>query len=323
MRSCAILWILKKLINSQSKMQTEPNQARGIQLMLLGSMLLPFMDAAAKTLGESLGSSSIVLARFVFQTLFLLPFVWHTLYVPNKEELSIHIKRSFGLSIATLLFFTSIQVMPIVDALAVFFVMPLIVTLLAPWVLGETVGWRRIAAVAIGLIGAVMIIKPSQALFGIHAILPLGTALSFSFYIMYTRKLARTNAEGEAQPVPAITMQFWSGLIGSIIMLIAIVCLQPLDLSVFNFQWPEAWQWQRLVLVGLIAAIGHLILTNAFKYADASILAPFQYVELIVAAILGWYLFNDIPTVTTVIGTLILVASGMYIFKRESVVAEK
>jgi len=118
-------------------MQTKSNQTRGIQLMLLGSMLLPFMDAAAKSLGESLGSSSIVLARFVFQTLFLLPFVWHTLYIPSKAELLIHIKRSLGLSVATLLFFTSIQVMPIVDALAVFFVMPLIVTLLAPWVLGE------------------------------------------------------------------------------------------------------------------------------------------------------------------------------------------
>ena len=304
-------------------MHTQANQTRGIQLMLIGSMILPFMDAAAKTLGDSIGSSSIVLGRFVFQTLFLLPFVWHTLYIPDRKELSIHIKRSMGLSVATLLFFTSIQVMPIVDALAVFFVMPLIVTLLAPWLLGETVGWRRIMAVAIGLIGAVMIIKPSQALFGIHAVLPLGTALSFSFYLMYTRKLARKNEKDDAKPVPAITMQFWSGLIGSIIMLIAIVCLQPLDLTVFNFQWPEAWQWQRLVIVGLIAAIGHLILTNAFKYADASILAPFQYVELIVAALLGWYLFNDIPTMTTVVGTLILVASGMYIFKRENIVAKK
>lgn len=308
-------------------MPTKPNQTRGIQLMLAGSMILPFMDAAAKSLGESLGSSTIVLARFTFQTLFLLPFVWSTLYLPRGTEMILHIKRSLGLSIATLLFFTSIQVMPIVDALAVFFVMPLIVTLLAPWVLGETVGWRRISAVAVGLIGAVMIIKPGQALFGIHALLPLGTALSFSFYLMYTRKLARSNEKAEGiknrKPVSAITMQFWSGLIGSIILMISILVLQPLDLAVFNFQWPESWQWKRLVIVGLIAAIGHLVLTNAFKHADASVLAPFQYVELIIAAILGWYLFNDIPTLTTVTGTLILVASGIYIFKRENTVSKQ
>lgn len=308
-------------------MQTKINQTRGIQLMLVGSMILPFMDAAAKTLGESLGSSTIVLCRFTFQTLFLLPFVWDSIYLPRGTELILHIKRAMGLSLATLLFFTSIQVMPLVDALAVFFVMPLIVTLLAPWILGETVGWRRIAAVGVGLIGAVLIIKPGEALFGIHALLPLGTALSFSFYLMYTRKLARSNKEddgdGDGEPIPAITIQFWSGLIGSIIMIIAILLLQPLDLPVFNLQWPEAWQWQRLLLVGLFAAIGHLILTNAFKHADASVLAPFQYVELIVAAILGWAIFGDIPTVTTVVGTLILVASGMYIFKREGVVAEQ
>lgn len=311
---------------------TQSKQTRGIQLMLVGSMLLPFMDAAAKTLGESVSSSTIALCRFAFQTLFLLPFVWNTLYLPRKAELILHIKRAMGLSLATLLFFTSIQVMPLVDALAVFFVMPLIVTLLAPWILGETVGWRRIAAVAVGLIGAVLIIKPGQALFGIHALLPLGTAVCFSFYLMYTRKLARSNKadgsdskEGEkgsnSEAIPPITIQFWSGLIGSIIITIVILLLQPLDLAVFKLQWPEVWQWQRLVLVGLFAAIGHLILTSAFKHADASILAPFQYVELVVAALLGWAMFGDIPTLTTVIGTLILVASGMYIFNRENLAA--
>lgn len=73
--------------------------------MLLSSAILPFMDAAAKTLGESLGSSSIVLARFAFQTLFLLPFVWHTLYLSRGVELVLHIKRALALSVATLLFF--------------------------------------------------------------------------------------------------------------------------------------------------------------------------------------------------------------------------
>ena len=285
--------------------------------MLLGSIILPLMDAAAKTMGETIGSSTIVMARFVFQSLILLPFVWSTLYLPRGTELIYHIKRSLGLSAGTLCFFTAIQVMPIADALAVFFVMPLIVTLLAPWILGETVGWRRILAVAIGLMGAVIIIQPSQAVFGWRAILPLGTAIGFSFYLIYTRKLARIGDDGN---VPALTMQFWSGTIGALITSIAIIILQPLEWHVFEVAWPEAWQWQRLVLVGLLAAIGHLVLTSAFKYADASILAPFQYIELVVAAIIGWWMFNDIPTPTTVIGTLILVASGLYIFYRERVV---
>jgi S-adenosylmethionine uptake transporter len=284
--------------------------------MLLGSIILPLMDAAAKTMGETIGSSTIVLARFFFQTLFLLPFVWSSLYLPRGTELLLHFKRSLGLSGATLCFFTAIQVMPIADALAVFFVMPLIVTLLAPWILGETVGWRRIVAVAVGMLGAVIIIQPGQALFGWRAFLPLGTAIGFSFYLMYTRKLARS---GEGGDIPALTMQFWSGFIGVFITSVAILLLQPLNWPVFDVALPEAWQWQRLILVGLLAAVGHLVITSAFKYADASMLAPFQYIELVVAAIIGWWMFNDIPTLTTLIGTLILVASGLYIFNRERV----
>ena len=295
------------------------DQNRGIQLMLLGSIILPMMDAASKTMGETIGASTIVLARFFFQSIFLLPFVWGTLYLPRGTELVLHIKRSATLSIATLCFFTAIQKMPIADALAIFFTMPLIVTLLAPWALGETVGWRRIAAVAVGLIGALIIIQPGQAIFGLHAFLPLGTALGFAFYLIYTRKLARSAKDGN---VPALTMQFWSGLFGILITSLGILLLQPLNWPVFEVIWPEFWQWQRLFLVGLFASVGHLVMTSAFKYADASILAPFQYIELVVAAVLGWWLFNDIPTISTLIGTLILVASGLYIIQRERVVDE-
>lgn len=294
------------------------DQTRGIQLMLLGSLLLPLMDAAAKYMGETISSAIIVLGRFVFQSLFLLPFVWSTLYLPRGKELGLHLMRSFSISVATICFFTAIQVMPIADALAIFFVMPLIVTLLAPWVLGESVGWRRLAAVAVGLIGAIIIIQPGHALFGARALLPLVTAISFSFYLMFTRRLARVGSEmHKGGGVSAITMQFYSGLFGSLIMLAVIILMQPFDISMFAISVPEPWQWRQLILVGFLAAVGHMVVTSAFKYADASILAPFQYVELISAALLGWWLFNDIPSITTWIGTSILVASGLYIFHRE------
>ena len=290
------------------------NQTRGIQLMLLGCIILPMMDAAAKSLGETLASSMIVLARFGFQSLFLLPLVWSTLHIPKGEELLLHLKRSFSLFFATLCFFTAIQVMPIADALAIFFVMPLLVTLLAPWILQETVGWHRLTAVAVGFMGAVIIIQPGHDLFGWRTFLPLGTALGFAFYLMYTRKLARTGKGGGVRP---LTMQFYSGIFGSLFTLLAILVMQPFDFVVFELTNPTGWQWQRLVLVGLLAAIGHFVITTAFKYADASVLAPFQYSELITAAILGWLLFDDIPLTTTWIGSAILVASGLYIFHRE------
>ena len=253
-----------------------------------------------------------------FQSLFLLPFVWKSLYLPKGAELRLHFMRSFSIAFSTVCFFTAIQVMPIADALAIFFVMPLIVTLLAPWVLGESVGWRRLVAVAVGLVGAVIIIQPGHALFGARALLPLVTAIGFSFYLMFTRKLARVGSEThEGGGVSALTMQFYSGLFGSLIMLTSIILMQPFDIPMFAISVPEPWQWRQLVLVGFLAAVGHMVVTSAFKYADASILAPFQYIELISAALLGWWLFNDIPSTSTWIGTSILVASGLYIFHRE------
>ncbi|PWQ99891.1 DMT family transporter [Leucothrix pacifica] len=294
------------------------DQTRGIQLMLLGCILLPLMDAAAKYMGETISSGLIVLGRFAFQSLFLLPFVWSTLYLPKGRELALHLMRSFSIAVATVCFFTAIQVMPIADALAIFFVMPLIVTLLAPWVLGESVGWRRLVAVFVGLLGAVIIIQPGHALFGARALLPLMTALAFSFYLMFTRKLARVGSEThQGSGVAPLTMQFYSGLFGSLIMITIITVMQPFEVSMFTISLPEPWQWRQLVLVGFLAAVGHLVVTTAFKYADASILAPFQYIELISAALLGWWLFDDIPAVTTWIGATILVASGLYIFHRE------
>jgi S-adenosylmethionine uptake transporter len=284
--------------------------------MLLGCFILPLMDATAKSMGETIASSLIVLSRFGFQALFLLPLVYKKLYWPRGAELRFHLTRAAGLFVATIGFFTAIQVMPIADALAIFFVMPLLVTLLAPLVLGEQVGWHRLSAVAVGLLGAVIIIQPGHELYGWRTFLPLVTALGFSFYLMYTRKLARSGLGGD---VPPVLMQFFSGVFGAFFTLTAIVVFQPLQLPVFDIAWPAAWQWQLLVLVGVFAAVGHLVVTTAFRHADASVLAPFQYSELIYAALLGWFLFDDVPMLTTWLGAAILVASGLYIFHRERV----
>lgn len=295
--------------------QLRKDQTRAIQLMVIGCLIfLPLMDTAAKVMGETIASTVIVLGRFVFQSLFLLPFVWKTIYMPKGAELRLHFMRSFSIAFSTVCFFTAIQVMPIADALAIFFVMPLLVTLLAPWVLGETVGWRRLAAVAVGMVGAMIVIQPGHEVFGLRALLPLLTAFGFSFYLMFTRKLAR---EVEGSAVPPITMQFFSGSFGTLIMAATILVMQPFDFQIFDWAIPELWQWRQLAMVGFLAAIGHLFVTMAFKHADASILAPFQYIELIGAAFLGWLVFDDIPSASTWIGASILVASGLYIFHRE------
>lgn len=295
---------------------TASSSTRGIQLMLVGAFILPIMDAASKMMGESIASGVTVLARFSLQSLFLLPFVWSSLVWPSRQTLVLHFWRSISICVATVCFFTAIQVMPIADSLAIFFVMPLIVTLLAPWFLDETVGWHRIVAVVVGLVGAIIIIQPGYAVFGARTLLPLGTACSFSAYLLLTRKLARNREEKGLTP---LSMQFYVGVISTLIMTVVLLLMQTTDIAVFQLSWPETWQWRWLLLVGFIAAVGHLVIANAFRYADASTLAPFQYFELVSAVLLGWWLFDDVPGLSTWIGTLILVASGLYIFHRERV----
>lgn len=290
------------------------SSTRGIQLMLVGVFILPIMDAASKMMGESIASGVTVLARFSLQSLFLLPFVWSSLVWPSHQTLVLHFWRSLSICFATVCFFTAIQVMPIADSLAIFFVMPLMVTLLAPWVLHESVGWHRLMAVAIGLLGAVIIIQPGYEAFGLRTFLPLGTACGFSSYLLLTRKLARNHQE---KGLTALSMQFYVGVISTLIMAIVLLLMRSSEIAVFQLSWPEMWQWRLLTLVGFIAAVGHLLIANAFKHADASILAPFQYFELVSAMLLGWWLFDDIPGMSTWAGTLILVCSGLYIFHRE------
>lgn len=297
------------------------DQALGIQLMAIGVILLPAMDAAAKIMGDTIAAASIVLARFGFQSLFLLPFVWRELYMPRGEELRLHLWRALGICISTFCFFAAIQVMPQVDALAIFFTMPLLVTLLAPWMLGEKIGWRRLLAVGVGMLGALIIIQPGKSPFGLMTILPLIAALGFAFYLLFTRKLARSSSTH--QGVSVFTMQFYSGVFGSLMILIIIAIMQPLHLADFELKWPELWQWRQLILVGVLASIGHVMVTKAFQYADASLLAGFQYTELISAAVLGWWLFGDIPTLNTWVGSAILVGSGLYVFHRERQVAHQ
>lgn len=295
------------------------DQALGIQLMAIGVVLLPAMDAAAKIMGDTIAAASIVLARFGFQSLFLLPFVWRELYMPRGQELRLHIWRALGICSSTLCFFAAIQVMPQVDALAIFFTMPLLVTLLAPWMLGEKIGWRRLSAIGVGMLGALIIIQPGRSPFGSIAILPLMAALGFACYLLITRKLARSSSTHKG--VSVFTMQFYSGVFGSFMILLVIILMQPFNLAAFNVQWPEFWQWRQLILVGVLASVGHVMVTKAFQYADASVLAGFQYTELISAAVLGWWLFGDIPTLNTWVGSAILVGSGLYVFHREQRVA--
>ncbi len=286
---------------------------RAMVLMIIAMLILPGIDAIAKWLSPTIAAGQIAWSRFFFQTLLMLPLF---LRVPGRvlgPDLWLHAARGALIALATLLFFAALKFLPVADAIAIFFVEPLFLTLLAALFLGETLGWRRLSAVVMGLAGALLVIRPNFHAFGWAAALPLGTAGCFAVYLIITRQLA--------QREDPVRMQFYAGVFGALVMSAALGVGALTDAPVLVSVWPTAIEWALLAGLGLIATTGHLLVVHAFKRAPAGILAPFQYVEIIGATVLGLVIFGDFPDLLTWCGVAVIVASGIYVFHRERTLA--
>jgi S-adenosylmethionine uptake transporter len=281
----------------------------GVLLMVLGMLLLPGIDAIAKGLSGSVSPGQVAWSRFLFQGLILLPFVLRFGGLRVGRKLWVHAARGFLIALATLLFFASLGELPLADAISIFFVEPFILTLLSALLLGERIGWRRLLAVGVGFCGALIIIRPSYAVFGPTALLPMGAALSFAFYVVLTRLLVR---EGSA-----VIMQFYAGIFGMLTMTVALGVGFEVGVAALVPQWPSAGEWMLLALLGVIATSGHMLVVLAIRQVGASMVAPFQYLEIISATLLGLVFFGDFPDTTTWLGVGVIIASGLFVFFRE------
>lgn len=289
--------------------------SQGMVLMVCAMLLLPGIDAIAKSLTGTVTPGQIAWSRFFFQVLLLAPFVWWRGVFRLNTAIWAHAARGFLIALATLFFFTALQVMPLADAIAVFFVQPFVVTLLAAVILGESIGWRRLVAIGLGFAGALLIIKPSYEVFGWTALLPVATAISFACYVILTRWLTRSE--------PAITMQFYAGIFGCLTMSIALMIGTIWDFAFLRPVWPSPAAWSLMALLGAIATAGHILVVMAFHRAPVATLAPFQYLEIISATLLGLLLFGDFPDALTWVGIVIIVGSGLFVFYRERKLAHQ
>jgi drug/metabolite transporter (DMT)-like permease len=172
------------------------------------------------------------------------------------------------------------------------------------------VGWRRRLAVAAGFVGALIVIRPSYGVFGPIALLPLAAASLFAVYLLLNRRLARFDTP--------LTMQFSAGVAGTLTMTLLLPLGAALGEENLTPSAGDAWAWTLMASIGLLATFGHLMVVQAFRAAPASLLAPFQYLEIVSATILGYALFGDFPDPWKWLGIAIIVASGVYVFWRES-----
>ena len=284
----------------------QPRQA--IAFMILGMLILPGMDGIAKWLVHSISAGQMVWCRFAVQTLIIAPFVLGSLAPLKLRDVLIHTTRGTLMVIGTIVFVTALKYLPIADAIAIFFVEPLILTLLAPVFLSEKVGWRPFTAVIVGMIGAFIVIRPNFQEVGWPAVLPLIAAITFAFYLILTRRQA-------AQQSP-VSMQFYSGIAGVVVATILLLLNSVFEFSVIAVITPTGVQWILLLALGVISTVGHLLVVYAFQRGPAGLLAPFQYVEIIGATIIGLVVFSDFPDTLTWVGVAIIVVSGLYVLQR-------
>ncbi|EAS51756.1 possible integral membrane protein [Aurantimonas manganoxydans SI85-9A1] len=275
----------------------------GILLTVLAGSVFAGMDSLGKHLTTLLPVLQVIWGRYFFQTLVLGSYLGATTGTRflKARHPYLQLVRGMLLLAATICMYNALARVPLADATAVLFFTPIVVTILSVMVLKETIGIHRIGAIIAGFCGMLLILRPGFA--GIEP--ALGFALAASgfnaCYLLMTRRLAGTE--------DAASTQFNTTAAGAVILTLVIIPF---------WETPAPATLALLVLSGVAGSIGHFTLVTAFSHAPASLLSPFLYSQVLVASILSVVLFGDPLQPPMILGTVILVASGLYIWWREN-----
>jgi len=277
---------------------------RGIALILASTVFLGASDVTAKYLSATLPSIEIAWIRFLVFALIMSPAMLpgSPLFALRSGRPGLQAMRGVALVASSLFFISGLRFLPIAEASATGFVSPLFVTALSIIFLGESVGVRRWLATAVGLIGVLIILRPGSSAFHAAAFFPLVSALAWACTLIMTRMMSGREH--------AITTMTYSSITG-----LAILC------ALVPFVW-VAPSWHDIlfgIFIGVASTVGQWIVVLAFRSADASVLAPFSYTQLLWVSILGFLIFGEVPDVWTVTGAVFIVASGLYTAHRERV----
>jgi drug/metabolite transporter (DMT)-like permease len=278
------------------------NPLHGIGFMLVMTLCFSSLDASAKYVSGELPLFVVVWGRYVFHFLFVALFFFRGAprSILYTQRLKLQVLRSVLLAGAGFSFWGALMYLPLAECTIIAFASPLLVTALSFPLLGESVGAHRWGVVILGLFGTLIVMRPGIGIFHWASILPLATAFFYANMQITTRILGRTDQ--------SLTTLFYSSIGGLIISSIAVL---------FVWVTPSPVQWLILIWLGFLGAVGHFFMIKAFEMAPASLLVPFDYVTLIWAMLLGFFLFRDLPDGWTIAGAAIIITSGLYLIKRE------
>lgn len=278
---------------------------RAMIAIILSVLCFSVLNALSKTLGQLYPVIEVIWARYAFAFILML-----AMFLPRAglnlfrfRNLGSQVVRGLLLFFSSFLYFHGLVYLPLATAASISLTSPLIVTALSARFLKEPVGPRRWAAVAVGFIGALIVVRPGQAHFDWHALLIVGSTLCSAFYQLYSRRYGPTERADA------------SATLATIVGTVAAAPFVP-------FEWVTPtlhWHWALFAGMGVMAGLGHYFVTIAYSQAPAAVIAPFNYLQLVGAALLGYLLFGDMPDFWSWVGAGVIVCSGLYIGHRERI----
>ena len=275
------------------------NPTTGILLMTMAMLSIPVVDGLAKYLSAGYSPLFIGWARYAVAGLIVLPIAVarNGVRIFPAEKRLLHLLRTLFLVVSMTLYFLALARIPLATAISAFFIGPIVAVVLSIFILKERVTWPKVMSLVLGFIGAIVILRPGAEL-NPGLLLAFGAGLCFGFYLIATRLAAQ-----QSDPIKTLAFQC---VVGTLL-------LTPQAIATW-----AAPQWNDLIFflgLGLFSAFSHMLSIAAFRFAEASTLSPLVYLELIGAALIGYYAFGEIPDLFTLIGAGLIILAGLILLK--------
>jgi drug/metabolite transporter (DMT)-like permease len=299
----------------------------GILFAAGGTLIFSVNDMAIKFLSGGYALHQVILIRALIAISFILCVIhlsergWSQIATSRPGT---HLLRVVIVMVSNVTFFLGLAAMPLADAVAVAFISPIVVTLLSILVLGEKVGPRRWAAVIVGMVGVIVMLRPGAGVIQPAAILVLISAVLYAAGNLLARKMGGTES--------AMTLSFYVQA-GFIVVSLSMglwagdghmATDDPLWAFLFRpWIWPPVADWPIFLATGLSVGIGGLMVTQAYRTAEAGLIAPFEYVGMPAAILWGMLIFGTFPDATAWVGIALICGSGLYVLYRETVVRSR
>ncbi|SMP27700.1 DMT family transporter [Shimia sagamensis] len=290
---------------------------------LIATMFFAINDTAIKFLSGDYALHQIVLIRSLIGLTILMivivPFQGGISSL-RTQRLGMHMLRGLCVVFANTTFFLGLSVLPLADAMAVFFISPLLITLFGALLLGEVIGPRRKAAVVAGMIGVLIMVRPGASDFNIALLLPLVSAVAYALLHVLTRKIGTTDSAATMAVFIQVVFIVVASLVG---LLLGHGAYENSGGEMISFllrawHWPATADWPILFLLGCSIAFGGFFISQAYRVSEASLIAPLEYAALPVGVLFGILIFDEWPAPTTWIGMALISGAGLFVFWREA-----